>query len=782
LVTYLRERLDSSELHPLPLHELIARIPFSIIVHAGWDDLLERALTQQGISYDVAYSAHDLPYLGTNRSLILYKPYGSLDRPESLIITEDDQLTVTTELRALTRRLYDLVGANTLLIVGYAPDYDSVFIRIYHEAREDFGGSLPPSFVIGSVSRPEDALEWEARGILPLANDPVDLLRRLALDVARIQGRELELPPPMQLSAAPRVTNSDVAAESSAFNQVLDTLGVGELVEQSDIPLLDARQARDLEAMRAAYERLTMSVSAVPESARVWLRQGNLEYVRANYEQARRYYEQALSVQPDLAQAYHNLYYVELAMARWEPAFIAYQRAVALSPDLALFPTRFRAEAILGQAGTGVVFRALDTETDKQVAIKVMKAADGRNQQAAARFQREIDLLQKLHHPNIVRVLEMPPHEGNRYLVMEYLGEETLARRIQHDLRLPLDEAFNVFQQACSAMTVMHHARIIHRDIRPSNIFLVEGEVKLASFELAASVDEEDANTERGIGGDLTYRAPEQLTEGAVDGRADVFALATIFYEMIIGIHPAHGAYRPPHELVPGLTEELDVVLQKARERHPDARFGTIKDFCEELSRVVRMQPASQQAPYWLKFLSRLQRGILLAVNTYWPVIFLVFLALELVLPAVLPWPAVRKSSRIVGFLLLDTLSAAWLTHNLMAYLARRSGYASTASFAALLGAVAGASFGGLLEWAFRSENNTPWDAPTLDSGEYLVNLMFHIMLGGALVMVSILTMVSGARLARLVRVSPALGALLGYIAFMVLFVLGLLLLGELTP
>jgi tetratricopeptide (TPR) repeat protein len=685
LVSYLRERLEQEGHSPLPLHELIARLPFAAIVHAGWDGLLERALEQQDVAYQRIYSATELPYALPERGLLLYKPYGSLDRPETLVITENDQLDVFYSFQALKRRLAELIASYALLMVGYAPDYDSVFVRIYHEIRHEQGEHRLPAFVLESLSRPEDAAQWEARGIKPLVAEPVHFLYEMAKSVARADGRTLDLPALAAISQAPPATSNDLADETAALNRVLEKMGVGALVEQSDVPLFSLEQVRDLEAMQAAYVRLSATLPPTAESAQVWLRQGNVEYARQNFDNARRYYETALQLQPDLAEAYHNLHYVYLAQNEWDAALRAYQQAIALQPSLSLLPSRYHVDKVLGRGGTGVVYRALDQETGLPVAVKLLDRAFLRNEQALRRFRREADLLQRLSHPHIVHYLDFQHYQNRYFLVMEYLGEKTVSQLLAQEQRLPLDEAHAILQQVCQAVSFAHSQHIIHRDIKPANIFLVEGQAKLIDFGLAYDLAAGQPSLPGQATGTVAYMAPEQIAAGPTDERTDIYALATVAYEMITGQNPGQGAYRPASELIPGINLLLDGVLQKARARNPADRYPSVEVFSREMTDAIPLQAASRQASLWRRALARLQQGIRVATSRYWP-IFVLVIAL-----AGIHFPGPQAT---IGFLLWHIFLFALITDWFTAWLARNTGYPLLAANGPLLGLLFGLGTG----------------------------------------------------------------------------------------
>lgn len=692
LVSYLRQRIGADDYRPLPVHELIARIPFPVIVSGGWDTLLEQALDGQAVSYRTIRSNADLPFLrpGEER-LLLFKPYGSVDNPNSLLVTEDDQLGVFYDLERVVARLKDVVEQYALLLIGYALAQDAVFVRIYHDIRHAQAAYQPPAVAVQSLARAEDAAAWEARGVEAVIEDPATFLRQLAEVVARAQGRVLALPDLEALSTAPRLTMDELGAQAAILNSMMDQIGVADLVEQTNVPLLSEEQLRDIEAMRAAYERLTRAFAPEQGSAHVWLRQGNLEYVRQNYARAEEYYRRALAAEPGLAEAHHNLHYVRLAQGDWAGGLEAYQQAIAAQPALALLPARYRIDAVLGGGGVGVVYRAFDTQTGKPVAVKILQRAQAQTERILEVFKREAHVLQSLDHPSIVRMIDFQTYRGNYFIVMEFLEGETLKEALARAAQpFSLDRAFRLIEQVCEALTHAHSANIIHRDVKPSNIFLVGEHVKLIDFGLARPIAGGELSTPGAAAGTLTYMAPEQAEGRGSDARTDEYAVTTVFYEMVTRRNPAQGTYRPLSELRPGLNSALDLVIEKARERAPNDRYPTVAAFCGELRQVVAMQAAAENAPLALRLIARAAQRMKLVVERGWLAWLLVSLAAGFLVPAIWTAAVPRGMVRYTASGMIITLLLAVIAGPFTVAVGRRVRSAPIAAYGTAMGAVLG--------------------------------------------------------------------------------------------
>ncbi len=254
---------------------------------------------------------------------------------------------------------------------------------------------------------------------------------------------------------------------------------------------------------------------------------------------------------------------------------------------------RFRIEALLGSGGMAHVYRALDEQTGERVAFKLLKDAIADNAEAAARLRREAELLSRFAHPAIVgieHVGRLP--DGRIYLAMEYLLGETLGGRMRAKKRLTQAELTPILAGAVAGLTVAHEGGVVHRDLKPDNIFLqaqADGgmQVKLLDFGISKHVGHERLTRTGQVLGTPRYMAPEQLAaDKNLDGRVDTYALGVILYEALsgnppfIGVSPSelvqailHGRVTPIRHYVPDLAPGLDVVVHRAMARAKDARY-----------------------------------------------------------------------------------------------------------------------------------------------------------------------------------------------------------------
>ena len=192
---------------------------------------------------------------------------------------------------------------------------------------------------------------------------------------------------------------------------------------------------------------------------------------------------------------------------------------------------RYVIEEKLGRGGWGVVYRAHDPELKRPVAVKRIPLGDDGQRE---RWQREAWTTANLHHPHIVSVYDASQTEDAAYLVMELLTGGTLRQRMTAPL--PWQEGVSLLLPLCPALAYAHQKDVIHRDIKPENIlFSGDGTIKLVDFGIAYLIGASRLTASDGLVGTISYAAPEQLQGGAVDCRADIFALATVLYESLVG-------------------------------------------------------------------------------------------------------------------------------------------------------------------------------------------------------------------------------------------------------
>jgi serine/threonine-protein kinase len=210
----------------------------------------------------------------------------------------------------------------------------------------------------------------------------------------------------------------------------------------------------------------------------------------------------------------------------------------------------YQIEEILGSGGMAVVYRALGAE-GQAVALKVLFPPPGAENELRLRFEREARTAARLRHPGIVPVLEAGQAEGCAYLAMPFIKGQTLAARLTEQLPQPLDEATaaDIAWQMADALDYAHRQGVVHRDVKPSNIMLTpEGRAMLTDFGVAQALDDSSLTRTGLTVGTPAYMAPEQVSgDQTVDGRADLYSLGIVLYQMVTGRTPFRGS--TPHVL-----------------------------------------------------------------------------------------------------------------------------------------------------------------------------------------------------------------------------------------
>jgi TolA-binding protein len=264
--------------------------------------------------------------------------------------------------------------------------------------------------------------------------------------------------------------------------------------------------------------------------------------------------------------------------------------------------THYRVGEKLGEGGSAVVYRAEDLALGREVVIKFFTAQGAGS---IARFQHEARTISSLNHPNICTIYEIGEHEGRPFLAMELLDGQVLSSTIG-GRALKTADVIDLGTQIADALDAAHAEGIVHRDVKPANIFVTRsGRIKLLDFGVAVMLPRRvDATTARSLfstGGTIPYMSPEQARVEELDHRTDLFSLGIVLYEMATGKRPFAGATAAdvlaaivnqlpiaPRTLNPEVPVELERIITKALEKNPMLRCQTASDVRADLQRLKR--------------------------------------------------------------------------------------------------------------------------------------------------------------------------------------------------
>jgi serine/threonine protein kinase len=285
------------------------------------------------------------------------------------------------------------------------------------------------------------------------------------------------------------------------------------------------------------------------------------------------------------------------------PAGEASPETVLLSKSSRSHPDsfgRYRVLREVGRGAMGVVFLARDDKIGRNVAIKALdideRLPEDQKEEIRNRFEREARAAGMLSHQNIVTVYDVGEEDGIPYIAMEYLEGSTLTE-IAHDSPLSIPQATSVAEQVLSALSYAHSHDVVHRDIKPDNIFLLpDGRVKVADFGIARIASSSTMTQVGQVMGTPGYMSPEQVKGESVGPPSDIFSTGVLFYELLTGTAPfsstsatsimykiVHEEPRPPHLINPGVPPNLEAIIARATAKNPSARYASASEMREDI-------------------------------------------------------------------------------------------------------------------------------------------------------------------------------------------------------
>jgi serine/threonine protein kinase len=278
--------------------------------------------------------------------------------------------------------------------------------------------------------------------------------------------------------------------------------------------------------------------------------------------------------------------------------------------------SNYKIKSKIGVGGMATVYLAHDVALDRDVAIKVLRIDPGlklgkeAREESILRFQQEAQAAARLNHPNIVTIHHVGKMRNQHYIVMEYLKGKSFAQMLTSRQKFSLPLLLRQMVQICIALDFAHESGVIHRDIKPDNIVVLEdGTIKVTDFGIARIEGSELVKTkDEAFMGSIFYCSPEQFKEfSKVDHRTDIFSFGVVLYQLVTGRVPFPGSSpweimtniinkqpSPPKRVNPDIPERLDRIILKALSKKPENRFQTAKELKDALEDVlVAMKPGT---------------------------------------------------------------------------------------------------------------------------------------------------------------------------------------------
>jgi serine/threonine protein kinase/Tfp pilus assembly protein PilF len=273
------------------------------------------------------------------------------------------------------------------------------------------------------------------------------------------------------------------------------------------------------------------------------------------------------------------------------------------------FADRYHIIEELGRGGMGRVYKALDTQVDEKLAIKVLKPEVAADEKSRERFRNELKTTRQISHRHICRVYDFSEAEGQAFITMEYVSGEDLKSLVRRIGQLTPGKAVFIGRQIAEGLAEAHRLGVIHRDLKPHNIMLdKEGNVRIMDFGIARTFQKTGMTDTGVIIGTPEYMSPEQVEGREVDGRSDIYSLGIILYEMLTGRVPFSGdtplsvavkqkTERPvnPRKLNPQIPQEISRLILRCLEKDKALRFQDAAQLVDELTDIEKALPKTDR-------------------------------------------------------------------------------------------------------------------------------------------------------------------------------------------
>ncbi len=273
-----------------------------------------------------------------------------------------------------------------------------------------------------------------------------------------------------------------------------------------------------------------------------------------------------------------------------------------ITRDNEIIDDRYKIMETAGTGGMAIVYRAHDLISDRDVAIKMMRSETAANQINLSRFEREARSAASLSHQNIVKVLNVGSYQGLPYIVNEYIDGQNLRQVLDVRGKFSFMEACDIMYQLCSAVLYAHNHGVIHRDIKPQNIFLnSDGIIKLADFGIATFQNSSHVTRQDLVVGTILYISPEVAQGNPATVRSDIYSMGITFFELITGTLPFYSDnnytlmmmkikndFPSIKKYNPKTPECIENIIYKACLRNPNDRYVSAEMMRKDLEKILK--------------------------------------------------------------------------------------------------------------------------------------------------------------------------------------------------
>lgn len=273
------------------------------------------------------------------------------------------------------------------------------------------------------------------------------------------------------------------------------------------------------------------------------------------------------------------------------------------------FAGRYQIIEKLGEGGMGRVYKALDTEINEKIALKLIRPEIASDKHTIERFSSELKIARKVRHKNVCQMFDLNKEKGTYYITMEYISGEDLKSMIRMTGSLSVGAAITIGKQVCEGLVEAHSLGVVHRDLKPSNIMIdKEGHARIMDFGIARSLRTKGITGTGMMVGTPEYMSPEQAEAKEVDERSDIYSLGIILYEMLSGQAPftgdtalsiamKHKSESPadPRKLNPQIAEDLSQAILKCMEKDKNKRFQSVEELLSVLEKIEAGVPTADR-------------------------------------------------------------------------------------------------------------------------------------------------------------------------------------------